>query len=104
MGAYEQKLYIRRDDGGDVAKQTEAQYCTDHHNVNTEATSIESGLFYPGRSACNLSKVCANSGEETIARIIMVNWYRQKSAEVVVLNILFQEGLNVRMAKEPQRL
>jgi len=88
MGAYEQKLYIRRDDVGDVAKQTKALYCTEHHNVNTEATSIESGLPYPGRSACNLSKVCANAGEETIARIIMANWYRQKSAEVIVLFFL----------------
>ena len=42
MGAYEQELYIRRDDVGDVAKQTEAQYCTAHQHVNTEATSIES--------------------------------------------------------------
>ncbi|WP_069659622.1 hypothetical protein [Arcticibacter eurypsychrophilus] len=73
MGAYEQKLYIRRDDGGNVAKQTKAQYCTDHQHVNTDATSIESGLSYPGRSDYNLSMVCANAGEETVTRIIMVN-------------------------------
>lgn len=47
MGAYEQELYIRRDDVGDVAQQTKARYCTGHHNVNTEATSIESGSVLP---------------------------------------------------------
>lgn len=89
MGAYEQKLYIRRDDVGDVARQTKAQYCTEHQHVNTEATSIESGLSYPGRSACDLSKVCAYTGEETIVRIIMITWDRQKSAKVVVLFFFF---------------
>ena len=103
MGAYEQKLYIRRDDVGNVAKQTKALYCTEHHHVNTEATSIESGLSYPGRSASNRSKVCANTREGTVVRIRMTNWYGQKSAEVVVLFFL-QEGPNVRMAKEPKRL
>ena len=89
MGAYEQKLYIRRDDVGNVAKQTKARYCTEHHHVNTEATSIESGLSYPGRSACNRSKICANIGEGTVVRIMMTIWYRQKSAEVVVLFFFF---------------
>ncbi len=70
---------------GNVATQTKAQYCTEHQHVNTEATSIESGLSYPGRSVYNLSRACANAGEETLTRIIMVNWYRQKSAEVIVL-------------------
>lgn len=69
---------------GDVAIQTKARYCTEYHNVNTEATSIESGSSYLGRSACNLSRACANGGEETMVRIIMANWDRQKSAEVVV--------------------
>lgn len=27
MGAHEQELYIRRDSAGDVATQTETQYC-----------------------------------------------------------------------------
>ncbi len=85
MGAYGQKLYIRRDDAGDVAQQTKARYCTEHHNVNTEAISIESGSSYPGRSARDLSTVCANAGEGTIVRIIMANCHGQKSAEVVVL-------------------
>ena len=30
MGAYEQELYTRQVNEGDVAKQTETQYCTDH--------------------------------------------------------------------------
>ena len=42
MGAYEQKLYTRRNDVDDVAQQTEILYCTEHHDVNTEARSIES--------------------------------------------------------------
>jgi len=36
--AYEQKLHIRRDGVGDVAKETKALYCAEHDNVNEEAT------------------------------------------------------------------
>jgi len=36
--AYEQKLHIRQGSVGDVAKQTKAPYCTEHYNVNAEAT------------------------------------------------------------------
>lgn len=35
--AYGQKLHIRRVCVGDVAKETEALYCTEHINVNEEA-------------------------------------------------------------------
>ena len=61
MGAYEQELYRRHPNEGDVAKQTETPCCTDHWYVNTEAISIESGASYPGRSAGILSKACANA-------------------------------------------
>lgn len=54
-GAYEQELYTRRDDVGDVGKQTEARYCIKTHHLNTEVTSIESELSYHGRSAGNLA-------------------------------------------------
>ena len=57
MGAYESRTgYIRREDVGDVAQQTKARYCTEHHHVNTEATSIESGSSYPGRSDVMLAE------------------------------------------------
>ena len=62
-------------------------YCTEHHYVNTEATSIESGLSYSGRSVCNPSAVRESAKEETAAKAgkAMVVWGKQKSAEVVVL-------------------
>ena len=62
-------------------------YCMEHHYVNTEATSIESGLSYSGRSVCNPSEVQESAKEETAAKAgkAMVVWCRQKSAEVVVL-------------------
>jgi hypothetical protein len=43
---------------GDVAKETEAQYCTEHINVNGGATWIESEWSYPERSGTTL--VCGN--------------------------------------------
>ena len=67
MGAYEQELYIRRDDVGNVAQQTKARYCTDHHNVNTEATSIESESSYPGRSDAMLADGEAQPKAATVA-------------------------------------
>ncbi len=86
-------------------------YCMEHLHVNTEATSIESGLSYSGRSACKLSAARESAKEETAfkaGKAIGV-WCRQKSAEVVVLGRYEprqsvevshrQEGLNVRMAK-----
>lgn len=60
-------------------------------------------IVLPWEICLYLSKVCANTREETVVRIMMTNWYKQKSAEVVVLFFL-QEGLNVRMAKESKRL
>ena len=36
--AYEQKLHIRREGVGDVAKETEAQYRPELLNVNEETT------------------------------------------------------------------
>ncbi len=62
-------------------------YCTEHHYVNAEATSIESGLSYSGRSVSNLSKVRESAKEETTSKAgkAMGAWCRQKSAEVVVL-------------------
>ena len=55
--------------------------------VNAEATSIESGLSYSGRSAGNRSAVRASAKEGTSvkAKKAMTVWCRQKSAEVVVL-------------------
>lgn len=99
MGAYEQELYIRRGDMGDVARQTKARYCTEYHYVDTGATSIESGLPYPRRSPYNLSRASAIVVEETVDSIIMSIWYREKSADSIVLFFL-QEGMNVGMAKE----
>lgn len=52
---------------GDVAQQTKARYCTDHHNVNTEATSIESGSSYPGRSDDMLAEGEAHPEAATVA-------------------------------------
>lgn len=48
--AYEQKLHKRRGHKGDVAKETEARYCTDCDGVNEEATWIERQRTYPERS------------------------------------------------------
>jgi len=84
MGAYEQELYTRRGDMGDVARQTKARYCTEYHYVDTGATSIESGLPYPRRSPCNPSRASAIVVEETIFRSTMIIWYREKSAEAIV--------------------
>ena len=36
--AYEKELHTRQGSGGNVAKQTKAQYCPDHYYVNAEAT------------------------------------------------------------------
>lgn len=62
-------------------------YCTEHHHVNAEATSIESGLSYSGRSVHNPSEVRESAEEETTIKAgkAMVVWCRQKSAEAVVL-------------------
>ncbi len=59
----------------------------EHYHVNTEATSIESGSSYCGRSARNPSTVRESAKEETAAKAgkAMAVWCRQKSAEVVVL-------------------
>ena len=64
-------------------------YCMEHHYVNAEATSIESGLSYSGRSACNLSAVRESAKEETSVRAgkAMAAWCAQKSAEAVVLPV-----------------
>ena len=61
-------------------------YCMGHHHVNAEATSIESGLSYSGRSACNLSEARESAKEETAFKAVKVInvWCRQKSAEVLV--------------------
>ena len=61
-------------------------YCIDHQYVNTEATSIESGLSYSGRSACNPLAVRESTKEETTSKVdkAMGDWCRKKSAEVVV--------------------
>lgn len=62
-------------------------YCTEHHHVNAEATSIESELPYSGRSAGNLLEGRASAKEETLLRAkkAMGVWCRQKSAEAIVL-------------------
>ena len=44
-------------------------YCTEHHRVNAEATSIESGLSYSGRSDTNLSEVRESAEEETTFKV-----------------------------------
>jgi hypothetical protein len=61
-------------------------YCTEHHHVNAEAASIESGLSYCGRSVCNPSEVRERAKEETAFKAgkVMNVWCRQKSAEVIV--------------------
>lgn len=69
---------------GDVATQTKALYCTEYHYVDTEATSIESGLSYPGRSLYNLSETSAIVLEETMISTRMIIWYIEKSAEIIV--------------------
>lgn len=69
MGAYEKKLYTRRDSVGNVATQTEALYCTAHYHVNTEATSIESGSSYPGRSEDKLAEGEAQPEAATVVEI-----------------------------------
>lgn len=89
MGAYEQELYTRRGDMGDVARQTKALYCTECHYVDTGATSIESGWPYPRRSSYNLSRASAIVVEETVDSIIISIWYRKKSADSIVLCIFF---------------
>lgn len=38
---------MRRNYAGDVAKETEAQYCTDRNCVNEEVTWIERERAYP---------------------------------------------------------
>ena len=77
----------RRDSVGDVAIQTKAPYCTERCHVNAEATSIESGLSYSGRSVHNPSEVRESAEEKTTIKAgkAMVVWCRQKSAEAVVL-------------------
>ncbi len=62
-------------------------YCMEHSSVNTEATSIESGLSYSGRSVCNLSEARESAKEETTVKAgkAIIVWCMQKSAEVVVL-------------------
>src|SRR5664279_2377556 len=59
----------------------------EHQYVNAEATSIESGLSYSGRSVCIPSKARESAREETAFKAgkAMKAWCRQKSAEVVVL-------------------
>lgn len=44
-----------------------ARYCTEHHHVNTEATSIESGSSYPGRSDVMLAEGEAQPEAATVA-------------------------------------
>jgi len=73
MGVYEQELYTRRGDMGDVARQTKARYCTAYHCIDTEATSIESGLPCPRRSPFNPSRTSAIVVEETIFRSTMIS-------------------------------
>ena len=43
--------------------------CTEHHHVNAEATSIESGLSYSGRSDINLLEVRESAEEETTFKV-----------------------------------
>jgi len=59
----------------------------EHLHVNTEATSIESGLSYPGRSVCNPPAARVSVKEETASKAgkAIDEWCMQKSAEVVVL-------------------
>ena len=69
-------------DAGDVARETEAPYCTEHPSVNAEATWTESGYTYPERSDSMLATSgatvgAANTGSDTC-------WYYQKSAEAIV--------------------
>ncbi len=58
----------------------------EHHHVNTEVTSIESGLSYSGRSVCNLSEARESAKEETAFKAgkAIDEWCMQKSAEVIV--------------------
>jgi hypothetical protein len=63
--AYEKKLHTRRGATGNVAKQTEARYCTELHNVNAEAAWMESGYTYPERSDDNLVQAWVNAEAKT---------------------------------------
>ncbi len=58
----------------------------EHHNVNAEAASIESGLSYSGRSVCDPLEMRESAKEETVFKAgkVMNVWCRQKSAEVIV--------------------
>ncbi len=67
---------------GDVAKETKAQYCTEHINVNEEATWIESEWTYPERSDSKLTEVWANAEVTNHCSDVMRCY--QKSAEVIV--------------------
>jgi hypothetical protein len=87
-------------------------YCMEHFYVNTEATSIESGLSYSGRSGCKLSEVRGSAKEETAAKAgkAIGVWCTaevsrgrstgQIRATQSVEVSHRQEGLNVRMAKQ----
>ena len=53
---------------GDAAKQAKAPYCTEMHNVNAEATRMESGCAYPERSDNNPAEIGENINAETGVR------------------------------------
>ena len=57
---------------GDVAKQTEAQYCTEYRDVNEEATWVESLWAYPERTDSKPAKgeahLLAANGNSDVVR------------------------------------
>jgi len=67
--AYEKKLHTRRGATGNVAKQTEARYCTELHNVNAEAAWMESGYTYPERTDNKQAEICENVKAATSVRV-----------------------------------
>ena len=87
MGAYEQKLHIRRDDAGDVAKQTEALLLHGASLRRCRGCIHRKRVPYSGRSAGKLSEVRESAEEETSLRTgkAMDVWCGQKSADAVVL-------------------
>ena len=59
----------KRDDKGDVAKQTKAQHCTDCQQRKCRGYINGKRYTYPGRSGTNLSEVRDSAEEETTFRV-----------------------------------
>jgi len=61
---------MRRDNPGDVAKETEALHYTEDYFVNSEETWIESKWTYPERTDNELAAICENIKAATLAEML----------------------------------